>query len=251
MLSGRVIKEQEEPQQRTISLGRAGVIRFGEKRVHPQTGNEYPAALNHFILDARPEYQEYFKEVYGDKPSKLEIAFISDDPKDSCYDRYELRDKAGKLYGLANGKTDEASIYLYIKNKWEEMTIETRLKYGGTTEFMDGAVTHCESKTGWKRRLTLTFLLPRMTKIIGFFVLHTGGENTSIENLTQTFDSVKELNGTAVLVPFDLILTMAVSDLSGDKRSYPVLSLLCNRGNDPQLGSPEDTKLIGPMDWNL
>lgn len=248
-LSGRIIDDREN--ENPTKLGFAGTIRIGEKRTSQKTGNEYPIALDHFRMDARPEYVEYFKEAYGEKPTKLEIMFFSDDPKESCYDRFELRDKAGKLYGISNGIIEGATFFIWNKNDWKKITEENLSAYGGVQGFMDSAATHCESKQGWQRRLTLSFLLPQIPKVIGYYKLHTGGKLTSIENLVGMFDTVKKARGSVVLVPFDLTVIIAKADRTNDPRQYPVLDLVCNRGFNEGLAAGNETKLLEPINLKI
>lgn len=223
--------------------GFIGTIRIGEKYI-AKSGNQSTRSVDHFLFDS--PYAEECRSACGDKPTKLSVFFISPDRAFSCYDRYELRDAAGKAFGLADGLEMDSNIYFWKNQKWMKVAAEHVAKYDGDIKkLLDSAAAGCGSRTGWTRRLTLRFMLLDVPGLIGYFEFHTGGEKTSIPNIISAFNLVYPNAGTAI-VPFDLRVAMATSDRSGDSRKYPVISLIPNYTESTmnQLGSYIKTNTI-------
>ena len=79
----------------------------GKIKVGKKSESGVPMSLDHFI--ATGDYQKQFSDIYGDKPTKIKVVFISDDLEQVCNEFYECRDKQGRL----TGKGDGEKYYLY------------------------------------------------------------------------------------------------------------------------------------------
>jgi hypothetical protein len=58
--------------------------------------------------------------------------------------------------------------------------------------------------------------------------LQTGGDKSSINAIRNTFDEIKEMAGTVVNIPFDLVVKKVTSNKPEAKSVYPVISLVPN-----------------------
>lgn len=223
-LSGRTSSERVTPE---TGIGSLGKVKIGKKAVSQRTGKEYPTSTDYFIFDS--PYSPIIDKVLGPRPNRLVIFFISPEPSFSCYDRYELRDSKGALYAYSDSLEDEANIVISKGSTFEIVTEEEKAKRGGGKAFLKAAKGY--TKTDWKRKLTIRFMLVELPGLIGYFELTTGGESTSIPNLIGGFDMVYQNmeEGSPGIVPFDLNIAKARSDRSGDSRTYPVLNLVPNR----------------------
>lgn len=78
------------------SLPEIGKIKTGIKM--PGVGNkkEYPKAIDYFR--ATGNFANQFSALFGDKPTSLQVTFISDNLNEVCNERFESWDK-GKRFG--------------------------------------------------------------------------------------------------------------------------------------------------------
>lgn len=220
MLTGRLLDAHVQ----RPGIGVVGKIKIGEKRLSP-SGKEYPAALDYFRVDAPAQYARLFTEAYGERPQKLEIIFISDDPAHACSVQYELRGDKGGLFAKGDGET----FAVWSGDKWVFSTLAEILeKYGSLETFKTKSAQFCNSKTGWKVRLTMRFMIPRIKGLIAEWQLSTSGIASSIGQITGAFDQVKEAAGTVINLPFDLSVEMAKGDRHGSASRFPVLKLIPN-----------------------
>jgi len=222
-LSGRLLDEPKEKQQ-TQGIGVVGRIKIGEKRKNAK-GKEYPVSLDYFKADAPENYIKMFQDACGEKPERIQVAFISDDITHSCNVRYELRDNQGKLYSKGDGQ-----VFEFVQGgDWVSKSVDQLItKFGSMEQFKKKSAEFCKSQKGWEVRLTLRFIIPQIKGLLGEWQLSTKGKETSINQIVNSFDSVKENAGTIIMIPFDLIVKKVKSDKSGDNRSYPVISLIPN-----------------------
>lgn len=222
-LSGRI--QTKKDQDKKIGLGVAGRLKIGKKVI--KNGKEYPTSLDHFILDAPEDYVKAFKAAYGDKPDKIEIIFLSDDPAHSCSEQLQVRDKQGKLYA----KSDGVNVLLAAEEGWTDVHHDRIEKNGGALEFMHKTAEH-KGSSGVEHVLTLRFMIVRMKGVFAEFLLSTKGKQSSIKELTSAFDTLIDIAGTARMITFDLMVEMVKSDRSGSKNKYPVLRLIPNIGQE-------------------
>ena len=108
-MSGRIIRPQP-----VTKLPEIGKIKVGEKA----EGQNFPRSLDYF--KPAGDYAPLFWGTYGEKPNLLEIVFPSDDARECCFERLELRDGA-KLFADGDGETfkvwstkEETYITIYI-----------------------------------------------------------------------------------------------------------------------------------------
>ena len=158
-----------------------GKIKIGIK--NEQKG--YPMSLDYFVAEGK--YAQYFNNVFGEKPQSIEIVFISDNPYEVCNERYECRDKDGRLAGYGDGE----NFYLFnqVTNEYEIQPDKETLKKSGK----------------WEATLTLTFIIPKISTVFGQWQLTTKGKDSSIPAIRDTFDSVLSIAGTVKNIPFDFI----------------------------------------------
>lgn len=196
----------------------------------------FPMSLDYFLCDST--YKKYFDEAYGEKPSTIQIAFISDDFRDSCNERFECRDKDGRMVGYGDGE----EWYLYNPDpkvkKYELTADKERIRAAGK----------------WEILLTLKFVIPKIRGVFGLFSFTTKGNKSSLPQIRQTFDYVLAHAGTVINIPFDLVVKKVKSQKPGEKSVFPVVSLVPNVSKDNMeilgryLQQGHDIKQIGLID---
>jgi len=206
MSSGRIIRpESSKP---AAGLGRIGKIKIGQK-VPGQTG-ERPVSLDYFR--ATGDYAQKFKEVYGDKPTNIKIVFMSDEPTLSCLEEWDGRDSQGRRAGYGDGRTTHlwnGKEYVIVdKDKAEAYSKEKGIK--------------------WNIVLTLNFIIPAISGVLGLWTFSTKGDKSSIPQIRNTFDTILERLGTVVNVPFDLCVRKVKSQNPGSTLLFPVVTLVPN-----------------------
>jgi hypothetical protein len=219
-MAGRIVTANKGP----VKLPIVGKIRVGEKRANGN-GVEYPVSLDYF--KAVGDYSTKFHDTFGEKPTTFGIVFISDDPAQSCNERYELRDKkTGDLLGSGDGVNFK--IFNPDNKEYEDFIAdseEQKKKLADYTKtFANGSQ--------WSVILTIEFVIPKISTVMGLWKLETKGVLSSIPNIRDTFDEVQKQAGTVVNIPFDLQIKKVKSQRPGDKRLYPVVALIPNVGAD-------------------
>lgn len=197
--TGRIAQRKTENSAST--LPEVGKIKIGQK--HEQKG--YPMSLDYF----RPtgNYANEFHNIYGDKPKKLTVAFISDDLNEVCNERYECWDK-GKRHGWGDGQ--EFTIWdgkEYIKVNADDSRVRAMK---------------------WDMMLTLRFVLLDMKGIMGYWTFSTKAKQTTIPSVVKAFDYVRERANTIIGFPFNLIVEKKTGYNPGEAKNYPVVSLVPN-----------------------
>lgn len=207
--------------QRT-GIGIVGKIKVGEK--HKEKG--YPTSLDYFRVDSdNKEYERLFKEAYGEKPTSIQIIFLSDDINHVCSEFLELRDNSGKVYARGDAKNFE----VVVGEAYQKFTEEQLIKKSGSVEqAMENMAKKCNSSTGWRTRLVLRFLIPKIKGLIGEWQFSTHADASSIPQIVSVFDSILQLAGTVRMIPFDLNVKKVKSDKAGSKRNYTVVQLIPN-----------------------
>lgn len=205
---GRIIKA--EPQGARLPV--LGKIKVGEKVLN-KSGKEYPVSTDYFI--AKGKYEHLFNEVYGEKPNRIQIVFISDNIKDVCDESYQFRDGQGRLLAEGDGE------------RWKAFNSKTD-KYdygvGASLEEMQDMYKGATLST----TLTLRFLLPKIRGVFGAWQFTTKGVHSSIPAIRDTFDNVQITAGTVINIPFDLIVEKVTSQKPGAKSVFPVVTLIPN-----------------------
>lgn len=215
MTLGRVIKQDGE--REGINLPEIGKIKCGYK-----DAKGFPVSTDYFIGFGK--YASHFEDAYGKKPDIIQVIFYSDDFTKVCNERFELRDKAGKLYGKGNGVAFEI---------WDKSANNNKGEYKSYNivddkQVISNAPKVCESPKGWQRVLTLRFIIPKITGVFGHWSLETKADASSIDAIKDTFDYVFNRAGTVQRVLFDLTVKKHKSQKPGSPSSYPVINLICN-----------------------
>lgn len=199
-----------------------GNIRIGEKRQPQGGGKEYPVSLDYF----KPvgDYAKLFTDEYGEKPKKIQVIFISDDNNHSCLEEYEARDAQGKRAGYGDGET----YYLYDEKK------EDYVAYKSDDEKDKEYVKKFtkDNKLEWKVILTLFFIIPKIKGVFGVWKFQTKGVKSSVEQIINAFDMIKENAGTVINIPFDLVVEKVKSQKPNSKSVFPVVNLVPNIGKE-------------------
>ena len=209
--NSRIVRSNIPAQNTRLPL--IGKIRIGEKRKNA-SGVEYPVSLDYFI--ATGAYASKFNEVF-EKPTRVQIVFISDDDFQSCYEEWDGRDEQGRRAGYGDGQTYYLWNYAGIKGEY--------------TECKDRETVAAFSKkhtVKWRQVLTINFVIPAIKGVFGVWQLQTGGDKSSINAIRNTYDEIKEVAGTIVNIPFDLCVKKATSNKPDTKSVYPVISLVPN-----------------------
>lgn len=178
---------------------------------------KFPKSVDYFIASGK--YASMFTAEYGDKPSTIQVIFISDDPRQVCNERYEYRDKDGRLFASGDGENFEV---------WNGKS------YGKTTvtdkpEVMQLVEKVCpDSRKKWEVILTLRFVIPKIKGVAGLWQFSTKGNLSSIPNIVNTFDTMINMKGSVVGTIFDLTVQFAKSQKPGESSRFPVVSLIPN-----------------------
>ena len=150
-MNGRIIRKERG----SLSIPIIGKIKVGEKN-----DRGLPTGLDYFKCEST--YSKYFTEAYGDKPNKIEVCFFSDDFKDSCNERYECRDKDGRLSGKGDG--EHWFIYDHDEKDYIEEFDKQIIKNAGK----------------WEIILTINFIIPKIRSVFGLFSFSTKGKESSM-----------------------------------------------------------------------
>lgn len=193
---------------------------IGKIKVGMKGANGYPTSLDYFKADGK--YESLFRQAYGAKPNSITAVFMSDDISQVCNMRYELRDRAGALFGEGDGE----NFKIYNSQKGEYVN----LSLSDYPDLLVQALIKSGSQNGWSVVLTLRFILPEIKGVFGLWALTTKGEASSIPSIVGAFDSVQEHAGTVVGVPFDLQVEKVKSQKPDSKAKFPVIRLIPNIG---------------------
>lgn len=207
-MSGRIVG-RIEPQR--LQLPEIGRVKVGMKGA-----SGFPQSTDYFIPQGK--YAAMFRAVYGEKPATLQIIFIDDDPSLSCIEDWEYRDDLGALFASGDG------INFKVWDGVKYIDLDTK----AYPDLMNMVVNKCPAKKGWYASLTMRFILPRISGIVGYWQFTTKGAASTIPNLRDTFDAVKEGRGFVKGIIFDLNVQFAKSNKPGCKSRYPVVSLVPN-----------------------
>jgi hypothetical protein len=206
-LTGRVKRKNEvsENQSRFPILGK---IKVGQK-----SDRGAPQSVDYFICDSK--YASFFKAAYGEKPQTIQVIFVSDDTSESCNERWECRDSGGKLAGYGDGE----DYYLYDPTSDRYVLVDTSSHEGKQLLKQAGK---------WEIILTIKFIVPAIRGVFGVFTYSTKGGKSSVPQIRDAFDMVKEQAGTVVNIPFDLTVKKVKSQKPNSKSLFPVVSLVPN-----------------------
>src|SRR4030095_11626205 len=191
---------------------------IGKIKIGKKNEKGFPVSLDHFIADGK--YAQLFHDVYGNKPNKIQIIFLSDDLKEVCYERYELRTKQGDLFGDGDGEIFR--IWNKDKKRYDYFTLNEH------KDLLTRAEKAADSPKGWEIILTIRFMIPAIKGVFGQWQLSTKGRASSINAIRDTFDFVQGKATTVTRIPFDLTVQKVKSQKPDDPSLYPVIDLVPN-----------------------
>lgn len=204
--------------ERTIKLPVIGNIKIGDKNT-----NGCPMSLDYFR--ATGDYAKEFHDSYGDRPTVIKVAFLSDNDFESCHERMEIY-KGSKLY--ASGDGENFTLYSE-KDKGFVTKVIPEDKLNDFLAFVEAKVQdNPKYKIVWQHVLTLRFMILGVSGIMGVWQFSTRAGKSTIKNIIGTYDKVKELGGTVTRTLFDLKVQKVVSNKYGNKNKFPVVSLIPN-----------------------
>lgn len=215
-MNGRIMRAE---QVNRLALPRIGKIKIGMKATN-KYGKEYPTSVDYFIPSGK--YAGLFTQAYGEKPNTIQIVFPDDDPMKVCNEHYEYRNDKGDLIATGDGEVFK----VWNGREYAEFSVA---EY---PNIMDGVHVKNQSKSGWRVRLTMNFLIPLVRGVAGVWTFETNGEASSIPNLRDTFDAMMENRGSCKGVIFDLNVKFAQSQKPDNNSRYPVVSLVPNESAD-------------------
>ena len=203
-MDGRIKRPNGKQKARLAVIGKIKIgIKEGDRGL--------PRSIDYFHPADDCQYRKEFIKAVGDKPKKITILFPSDTTKDVCFERYEHRDKSGRLIGQSDGET--AEVFNSATEKYEARPHDESLEALGE----------------WKTILTLRFLIPAIGSIFGVWQLDTRGADSSIPSIVGTFDAALRMAGPGIVrVPFDLTVEFKKSQKPGATSRFPVLALIPN-----------------------
>lgn len=183
---------------------------IGRIKVGMKTEKGFPTSLDYFR--ASGDFANRFTNLFGEKPTELKVAFVSNDIEEVCNERYEAWDK-GKRLGWGNGiefTVWDATAGSYVKGLAAD---DARVK---------------AIRKHFARTLTLRFVLLEMKGILGYWTFQTKAKETTIPSIVKAFDMVLERSGSIVGFPFSLMVKKVQSYTPGMAKNYPIVQLVPN-----------------------
>ena len=188
---------------------------IGKIKVGRMTEKGFPESLDYFI--ATGNYEQYFNEAFKEKPTSIEIMFLSNDFNQACWERYELR-KGAKLYAYGDG--NDFKVYDEKKDDYIDMNIEK------DSDIIKNL--HIKLSSKWETVLSLTFLIPAIKGVFGAWQFTTKGEKSSIPQIAGAYKMVQDMAGSVIGIPFDLQVKKVVSNKPNSKNKFTVIQLIAN-----------------------
>lgn len=212
---------QKDQGHQRMPVPNIGMIKIGERN-----DKGFPVSLDYFKpTSSHQHYVDVFHQILGERPTSLNIVFVSDSPGDSCRELLELRDASGKVFAKSDGIDFDIAENGEYKRYRPEYYLQ---KHGSKDLFMEKILAASVSKKGWVRQLTLKFIITDIKSVLGTWTLTTYADKSSIDQIISTFDQMLENAGKVAMIPFDLTVRKVTSDVSGSNRKYPVLTLVPN-----------------------
>lgn len=216
-MNGRIKKSADYS---IVSLPRIGKVRVGKKN---DRGN--PMSVDYFIPTGK--YAGLFTKAFGEKPTTIQVVFPTNDPAQVCDEHYEYRDDEGRLIAKGDGETFEV---------WDgkQYAVLTTAQYPNLMQSVQQRYPNRKARSkadGWDIMLTLNFFIPMVRGVVGLWTFETKGTASTIPQVRDTFDLMKEQRGFVKGIIFDLNVKFATSQKPGDKSRYPVVSLVANESD--------------------
>lgn len=197
-------------------LPRIGKVRLGIKEVSKKTGNEFPRAVDHWVVnedDSTPAWAaEAFRRVYGDKPKVLNI-MLPVSNRDLIFDQWY------KCYGSGTGKVCQGNGI--TATRVDPGTGEMIEVTCNPDECPKYAAKHC------RRVASLRFLLPDVPGLGAWQWDSTSFH--SIVNINSGLDFVQAVAGRIHMIPLQLEVRPMEVQVEGKKKVVFVGSINCNQ----------------------
>lgn len=188
---------------------------IGRIKVGMKTDRGLPTSLDYFR--ASGDFANRFTNLFGEKPTELKVAFVSNNIEEVCNERFEAWDK-GKRLGWGDGTTFtvwDASAGKDGKGGYIEGLLANDPRVVAIRKF-------------FARTLTLRFVLLEMTGILGYWTFQSKAKETTIPSIVKAFDMVMARSGSIVGFPFSLMVKKVQSYSPGAARNYPIVQLVPN-----------------------
>ena len=204
---------------------RLGLPIIGKIKIGKKNDKGYPTSVDYFIADGR--YAQQFYKTFGEHPNTIQIMFTDDDPSKVCDQRYEYRNNKGELVSYGDGET------FFFWNSQAKVWVESH-----NHDYMKSLAEHQPNKKinnglfGWDIVLTIRFIIPMLRGIVGLWQLTTKGVESSIPNIVETFDSMKEERGFVRGIIFDLNVSFAKSQKADAASRFPVVTIVPNESQE-------------------
>lgn len=188
---------------------------IGRIKVGMKTERGLPTSLDYFR--ASGDFANRFNNLFGDKPTELKVAFVSNNIEEVCNERFEAWDK-GKRLGWGDGT---------VFTVWDAQGGKDGK--GGYVEGLAADDARVKSiRKFFARTLTLRFVLLEMKGILGYWTFQTKAKETTIPSIVKAFDMVLERSGSIVGFPFSLMVKKVQSYSPGMAKNYPIVQLVPN-----------------------
>lgn len=188
---------------------------IGKIKVGMKSDKGFPTSLDYFRASGK--FDKQFASLFGDKPTELHIAFVSNDLNEVCNERFEAWDK-GKRLGWGDGET--FTVWNPTGGAESKGAYENGLS-------KDDAKVKALGKL-WARTLTLRFVLLKMKGVLGYWTFQTKAKETTIPSIVKAFDMVMERSGSIIGFPFSLVVEKVQSYTPGMPKNYPIVKLIPN-----------------------
>lgn len=222
MTKGRIIRATESVVGGTV-LPIIGYISIGEKATN-KTGKEHPVSLNYFRVRGKNgttcQYEKQFYDALGERPTKIPIAFISDDVSEVCNNIFQCYIK-GKYWGSGDGET----FRVFDPQSDPKKPVSDRYVTVGKDHPLVTSL-----RGSWKERLDMTFVIPAIKGVMGVWKFSTGGVKTTIPEIVKTFDFVRQQAGTIRMFPFDLVVEENTGHTPDEIRQWKSIKLVPSFG---------------------
>lgn len=219
-------------------IRRGGYIRLGEMvESAKKTGVMYPRAIDHFKPEfENKEHENLFHELYGDKPTRIRVAFGHDDP-DTVFPQWF------KLYGKSGLKCKGDN---ETANRWQDGEM-VEVECIGPEECPYSLEHGNHGKPGCKRLASLQFFIHGVPELAVFQINTTSYH--SIVNVNTGIELLRRLTGGKLAgIWVELILKPQEVQAEGKAKTVHVLDIVIPVGlhNVNQLESAFSAPLALP-----
>lgn len=201
---------------------RIGKIHLGEKR-KTAAGKEYPAALDYFRFDddALRQYPQ-IRDLYGDKPTELDVVVTSDSIEDVFQQRMEMYGKTRGLKCAGDGKVG----YRFMCERCQSLACQCGDGKGNDRLAKFEVPCPCEwaEKRVCSRKGKLFVILWKVSWQ-GVWEVHTGSRN-SILDIQSGLRQCRDMCRGLIMVPMTLRLAPRVCFPKGMQTTKYTMQLM-------------------------